>query len=135
MVKGKTQCDFYPLTICDLMNLANISRVDQPALWMGVRQANAQKARVAATKLKEKKYIHYIFTQDIIHYWLLCSTHSNNLSLGNGGSNAPHKQRAGPVKRSRSGRVIFRLLFLFLLLFSVFLWFLLFTITWGKARY
>lgn len=58
----------------------------------------------------------------------VCSTYSNNLSLGNGGSDAPHEQRAGAMERPRPGRVIFGLLFFFLVLFNILLWFLLFIV-------
>lgn len=57
---------------------------------------------------------------------LQTQTHSNDLRLGNGGSDAPHEQRAGPVEGSRSRRVVFGLLLFLLLLLSALLWLLLF---------
>lgn len=55
-----------------------------------------------------------------------CATYSNDLSFGNGGGDAPHEQRAGPVEGPRAGRVIFGLLLLFLLLLGILLRLLLF---------
>lgn len=56
-------------------------------------------------------------------------THSNDLSFGDGGSDAPHEQRAGPVQGPRPGRVVFGLLLFLLLLLGALLWLLLFFVS------
>lgn len=121
-----------------------VGSFNQPALRMGVRQANTQKARVSPAKLREGADHDVEFkpikkendsVPAVTRNVHLCSTHSNNLSLGNAWSDAPHEQRAGPMERPRPGRVIFGLLFFFLVLFSILLWFLLFIIGTERAKW
>lgn len=109
---------------------------------MGVRQAHTQKARVTPAELRKKNNIkaYWVINKDsVLQWWYepssfkpgirhLCSTHSNNLSSWNSGSDAPHEQGAGPVERPRPGGVIFGFLFLFVVYFRILLWFPLFII-------
>lgn len=111
----------------------------QPAFWMRIRQANSQKPRISSTKLwgKHKKRCSY-WLQTVINIQRLqcliihqqmdniCCvfTYSNNLSLGDAGSDAPHEQGEGFVQRPWSGGVIFGFLLFFLLFFRVLLRFL-----------
>lgn len=103
--------------------LGRNSSLNQPALWMRVRKANAQKPRISPAKLWGKSKNNSdpeiiqqsIFKAQTTNNVCAVLTYSNNLSLGDGGSDAPHEQGESLVQRSWSGRVVFGF-FLFLLL-------------------
>lgn len=109
--------------------------LNRPALRMRVGQANAQEARVPPAELREENNHESRETVFWSHSRCChCTTYSNDLSFGNGGGDAPHEQRAGPVEGPRPGRVVFGLLLLFLLLLGALLWLLLFFIRRAECR-